>query len=135
MNDKQNHDQVKEANVGRTLSLLWGMYLVSSCIFVAIGYLIIHGKLVAVDIDPVRLVGIAITGMVLGEIAVRLAIRATSIPDARNRLLFSLIALSIVELVAIGGIVISRLFESPQPLILLSAIALLMFYRLAGILR
>lgn len=132
---KLDNTPPNQPDVGRTLSLLWMMYLTSSGVFVAVGYLIIRSRMTAIEIPPAVLVGISVAGFAVGELAVRLGTKSVGIADARKRLLFSLIALSLVELVAIGGIVVAWLLRSVQPLIILGGVALFVFYRLAAILR
>ncbi len=123
--------------IDRTLGLLWLMYIVSSSLFVALGYWILRTLAPTNQAHP-SVAGLAVAGMLalaVSEVAVRIAKTAASVQDARRRLTLSLIALSLAEVVAIGGILTGWLLGSLYPLILLAAVSLVLFFRLSLALR
>ncbi len=112
------------------------MYIVSSAVFVGLGYWILRVRHSA-DHAPSS-AGLAMAGVIailVSEGAVRVSRKAAKTQDARSRLTLSLIALSLAEVVAIGGILAGWLLGSYYPLILLAAVSLVLFFRLSISLR
>ena len=122
--------------IDRTLGLLWMMYIVSSCVFVGLGYWVLKIR-DSLDLppSPANLVVVGVLAVIISELAVRIARAAVATQDARKRLTLSLIALSFAETIAIGGIVAAWLLHSSYPLILLAGVSLVLFFRLAKALR
>lgn len=124
------------SQIDRTLGLLWFMYIVSSAVFVGLGYWLLRVRLSA-DYAPSN-GGLAMAGLLailVSEGAVYISRSAAKAQDARTRLTLSLIALSLAEVVAIGGILAGWLLGSHYPLILLAAVSLVLFFRLSISLR
>lgn len=112
------------------------MYIVSSAVFVGLGYWLLRVRLSA-DYAPSN-GGLAMAGLLailVSEGAVYISRSAAKAQDARTRLTLSLIALSLAEVVAIGGILAGWLLGSHYPLILLAAVSLVLFFRLSISLR
>ena len=136
MNQKTPGPAVTSSQIDRTLQMLWSMYVVSSAIFVGVGYLLIEQGTaqVAGKSQPGWLGAVALA-LILSFVAIRLARKASTIEDARKRLTMSLVALSVAELIVIGGIVAGVVLKSHYPLLLLAGFSLALFFRLSSALR
>ncbi|NBQ52938.1 MAG: hypothetical protein EBU49_05090, partial [Proteobacteria bacterium] len=124
------------AQIDRTLGLLWLMYIVSSAVFVGLGYWILRVRLS--EGHALSSAGLATAGVLailVSEGAIYVSRNAARAQDARTRLTLSLVALSLAEVVAIGGILAGWLLGSHYPLILLAAVSLVLFFRLSISLR
>lgn len=141
-----NHSGSRDPNgttssVDRTLHLLWLGYVVSSALFTGMGYLLIgtaSDRFVAdalVTGSGNGLIVATVVSLSLSWLAVRVARSAASVEDVRKRLTLSLVALSIAEFIAIGGIVAGVILKSHYPLILLAGFSLALFFRLSSALR
>lgn len=136
MSQKSPGPVVTPGQIDRTLQMLWLMYVVSSAIFVGVGYLLIEQGTARVETmsQPVLMASLVLV-IVLSLAAIRVARNASTIEDARRRLTMSLVALSMAELIAIGGIVAGVVLKSHYPLLLLAGFSLVLFFRLSSALR
>lgn len=136
MRNVEPRPPVTPGQVDRTLQTLWLMYVVSSAVFVGVGYLLLEKSAShEMTVSEPGIIAAAIVAVFVSIAAIRVARNAAMIEDARKRLTISLIALSLAELIAIGGILAGVLLKSRYPLILLAGFSLALFFRLSSALR
>jgi len=112
------------------------MYILSSAVFVGLGYWILRVRLSEGHaLSSAGLATVGVLAILVSEGAIYVSRNAARAQDARTRLTLSLVALSLAEVVAIGGILAGWLLGSHYPLILLAAVSLVLFFRLSISLR
>lgn len=132
--EPRNHRSPDAGQLQRTLWLFWGMFLFSSMAFVGVGWLLVLEKKVAVAPRVVPegfLAAVGVVAIIVAEFALRALHKSSTNPDPKRRMFTCLGVFAAVESIAVLGLVFAVFSGSNQPLVLLGAIALVTFFRIA----
>ncbi|MEY4631468.1 MAG: hypothetical protein RIQ81_1588 [Pseudomonadota bacterium] len=134
ISEPKNGGNPDPAQLQRTLWLFWSMFLGSSMVFLGLGYLLLLDRKLQVPTRSVSegiILAAGVLAILVAEVALRALRKGSSSSDPKRKMFTAIGVFAAVESIAVSGLLLAVFAGNTQPLILLGAIAVVTFLRIA----